>query len=167
MEIQRALDQISEIHGHLAKTDVYRGYKAVPVAFSGVVALMAAVFQERLGAVSPPSVFVYYWVAVAGAAAAVAGTGIVYSYFREESALARRRTRVVVGQLLPCVAAGVVVTAVFVRFDGGIGLLPGLWAILFSLACSPRGRICRASRAGWRCIIWRLARCCWACAPAA
>ena len=42
MEIQKALHQISEIHGHLAKSHVYRGYRAVPVALSGVLALVAA-----------------------------------------------------------------------------------------------------------------------------
>ena len=133
MEIQKALDQISEIHGHLAKTDVYRGYKAVPVGLSGVLAIVAAVLQTRVGAASTPAAFAYYWVAVAGAAIALAGAGIVYGYIREESGPARRRTRVVVGQLLPCMAAGVLVTAVLLRFERGIGLLPGLWAILFSL----------------------------------
>jgi len=134
MEIQRALSQISEIHGRLAKTDVYRGYRAVPVALSGGLALLAAAVQGKLVGNGSPESFVYYWVGAALLCSATAGGGIVYSYVGQESQLARRRTRTVVGQLLPCVAAGVGVTALMVRLGTeSIAFLPGLWAILFSL----------------------------------
>ena len=45
-----------------------------------------------------------------------------------------RRTRTAVGQLGPALAAGVLVT-VFMSWPeiGAIRLLPGLWAVLFSL----------------------------------
>jgi hypothetical protein len=130
MEIQRALSQISEIHEHLAKTDVYRGYKAVPVGLSGVIALLAAAFQHHF--VNNAETFLAYWLAVALIAAGTAGGGIVYSYFLQESPLARRSTRVAVGQLLPCIVAGVAVTALAPRPEA-VQYLPGIWAILFSL----------------------------------
>src|SRR3972149_2140891 len=43
MEYAKALDQISEIHQHLARTEIYRGYRSVPVALSGAVGVLAAV----------------------------------------------------------------------------------------------------------------------------
>jgi len=134
MEIQKALDQISEIHGHLAKTDVYRGYRAVPVALSGVLGLLAAALQGRLVGHESPQSFVLYWMAVALVASATAGGGIVYGYMRQESQLARRRTRTAVGQLLPCLVAGFVVAMLMARpGSNSISFLPGLWAVLFGL----------------------------------
>ena len=134
MEIRKALDQISEIHGHLARTDMYRGYRAVPVALSGALALVAAAVQPILGGTASEETFVRYWVMVAVLASAIAGGGIVNGYAHEQSRLARRRTRTAVGQLLPCVVAGMGVTVLMTRAGTDyIASLPGLWAILFGL----------------------------------
>ena len=45
MELRDAYDQITAIRTHLAATDRLRGLRAVPVAFSGLLALGAAVAQ--------------------------------------------------------------------------------------------------------------------------
>ena len=45
MELREALTQITEIRLQLARTEVFRGYRAMPVAFSGVVALAAGLIQ--------------------------------------------------------------------------------------------------------------------------
>ena len=45
MELRDALTQISEIRHQMARTEVFRGYRAVPVAFSGLLAVSAAVAQ--------------------------------------------------------------------------------------------------------------------------
>ena len=45
MELREALVQIAEIRQQMAKGDVFRGYRSAPVAFSGVVALAAALVQ--------------------------------------------------------------------------------------------------------------------------
>ena len=37
MELRDALAQIAEIRQHMARTEVFRGYRALPVAFSGVL----------------------------------------------------------------------------------------------------------------------------------
>lgn len=134
MELQRALDQISEIHEQLAKSELYRGYRAVPIAVSGVLALAAAAAQGSLVPSATPGKFIAYWVTLAVLGAAVAGGGIIYNYFLVYDAKNRRRTRTVVGQLLPSLVAGVIVT-VLVAGPGKavIPFLPGLWALLFSL----------------------------------
>ena len=36
MELREALTQITEIRLQMARTEVFRGYRAVPVAFSGL-----------------------------------------------------------------------------------------------------------------------------------
>ena len=134
MEINKALDQISEIHGHLAKSHVYRGYRAVPVALSGVLALVAAAVQTRMIGNESPHHFVLYRMAVGLISSATAAGGIVYSYLREERQFARRRTRATVGQLLPCLVAGFGVAVLLLRPGSGtIAYIPGMWAVLFSL----------------------------------
>ena len=45
MELRDALTQITEIRLQLARTEVFRGYRAMPVAFSGGVAVLAALIQ--------------------------------------------------------------------------------------------------------------------------
>jgi hypothetical protein len=133
MEIIKAIDQIGQIHAQLTRAEVSRDYRAVPVACSGVLALAAAALEPWLlpGATARESVA--YWVAVAGVAFLVAGGGIFHRYLTRADATARRRTRTVVGQFLPCVAAGIVLTiALAERGPGAVMLLPGLWAVLFS-----------------------------------
>ena len=47
MDVSRALTQIAEIHQQMAKAEVYRGYRSVPVAASGVIGIVAAAVQPR------------------------------------------------------------------------------------------------------------------------
>jgi hypothetical protein len=134
LEVHRALDQISEIHQHLSKAEIYRGYRAVPVASSGILALVAAAVQRNLIGSRTDRIFVVYWVIVGVIATFVAGGGIVHNYWVEKSPIARRRTRTVVGQFIPCITAGILATAALGRAGTPlIPFLPGLWTILFSL----------------------------------
>ena len=45
MELRDALTQISQIRQQVAQTEVFRGYRALPVAFSGILAMATAGFQ--------------------------------------------------------------------------------------------------------------------------
>ncbi len=148
MDLSRALGQLADIHQQIAKGEVYRGYRSVPVAASGVIGLVAAWAQApALGEVDPVG-FVEYWSAVAACAALVGVSEIIYNYVRDERA-ERRRTRQVVGQFLPSLVAGAIVSASFVRLSTGlVPLLPGLWAICFGIGIfASRPYLPRAS--GW------------------
>ena len=48
MELQEALLQISVIRHQLARTERFRGYRAAPVAFSGLLAVAAGLFQSTM-----------------------------------------------------------------------------------------------------------------------
>ena len=50
MELRQALAQVSEIREHLARTEVFRGYRSLTVGFSGLVGLTAAAVQAVLAA---------------------------------------------------------------------------------------------------------------------
>ena len=133
MDLAEALERIDAIHGHLARGEQYRGYRPAALALSGVAGLGAALVQPLF--VDDPLGFVAYWVVVAVVCGAVAGAATVHAYLFREDDVARRRTRVVLRQFVPCLVAGGIVTAVLVRepWRASVGLLPGLWAILFSL----------------------------------
>jgi hypothetical protein len=149
MNVSRALDQIAEIHQQLAKGEVYRGYRPVPVACSGVAGLLAAAAQPRGLGWSDPIAFVLYWSVVAAVCGIIASSEILHNYIVHESSNERRRTRRVVGQFLPALAAGAIVTGILTRLNPMmVPALPGLWATFFGLGIfASRPYLPRAS--GW------------------
>ncbi|NQU41790.1 hypothetical protein HQ520_00795, partial [bacterium] len=114
MRVDRSLDQISEIHEQVAKSQFYRGYRAIPSVAAGVFAVGAAWLQPLVVPGTDPLGYVLYWTLVAVAAFLISGGGVVFGYVREADAHVRRRTRVVVGQLMPCLVVGVIMTGAFV-----------------------------------------------------
>jgi hypothetical protein len=148
MDLSRALGQLADIHQQLAKGEVYRGYRSVPVAASGLIGIIAAWAQAPgLAAADPPG-FVLYWTGIATCAALVGVSEIIYNYVRDGHS-ERRRTRQVVGQFLPSLVAGAVISISFVRLSVAlVPLLPGLWAICFGIGIlASRPYLPRAS--GW------------------
>jgi hypothetical protein len=147
MDLSRALADISEIHAQIAKGEIYRGYRPVPIAASGLIGLAAAWLQEPTLGVRDPVAFVLYWTGIALLAGFVGASEILFNYVVHEGAAARRHTRRVVGQLLPSMIAGAIITASFVRLSASlVPLLPGLWAFCFGLgAFASRPYLPRAS----------------------
>jgi hypothetical protein len=133
MELNRALAQVAAIQDQITRADVYRGYRSLPVAASGVLGLAAAALQPA-GLAADPVGFVVYWAVIAACAGFVGVSEIVYNYVVHDETLARRRTRRVVGQLLPSLLGAAIITACFVRLSAGlVPLLPGLWATCFGI----------------------------------
>ena len=149
MDVTRALDQIAAIHEQIAKGEVYRGYRSVPVAASGLIGLGAAWLQPASLGTADPVGFVLYWAAVGLAAGLVGSAEIIYSYAVHEDASARRKTRQVVGQFLPSVVGGAAIAVCFTHLSAAlVPLLPGLWAFCFGIGTfASRPYLPRAS--GW------------------
>lgn len=149
MDVTRALDQIAEIHEQIAKGEVYRGYRSLPIAASGLIGLVAAWLQPKALGSSDPVGFVLYWTAIAGAAAFVGSSEIIYDYVVHEDGTRRRRTRKVVGQFLPSLVGGAAIAVSFTHLSAAlVPLLPGLWAICFGIGIfASRPYLPRAS--GW------------------
>jgi hypothetical protein len=149
MDISRALDQIADIHQQMAKGEVYRGYRSLPLAASGLMGFGGAWLQAPVLGVVDPIGFALYWSAIAVCAGFVGASEIVYNYVVQDDRAARRRTRQVVGQFLPSVLAGAIITASFVHLGAAlVPMLPGLWAICFGIGTfASRPYLPRAS--GW------------------
>ncbi len=90
MEVSRALDQIAEIHQQIAKGELYRGYRSLPLAASGLMGIAAAWFQPvTLGAADPIG-YVLYWIAIAVGAGFVGSSEILYNYVVHQDGSGRR-----------------------------------------------------------------------------
>jgi len=136
MELRDALTQISEIRLQLARTEVFRGYRAMPVAFSGLLAFAAAGFQavwihEPLQEITA---YLTLWVGAAIISAVAAGVEMAVRARNSSSSWTREITWLAVEQFVPCLIAGGLLTLVLLRSaPEELWMLPGLWQILFSL----------------------------------
>ena len=149
MDLSRALGQLADIHQQIAKGEIYRGYRSLPIAASGVIGFAAAWAQPPGLGDGDPVGFVLYWTIVAACAGLVGASEIIYNYVVHDDRASRRQTTQVVGQFLPSVLAGAVITLSFVRLSAAlVPLLPGLWAICFGIGIfASRPYLPRAS--GW------------------
>jgi hypothetical protein len=147
-DVTRALEQIAEIHDHLARGEVYRGWRSLPVALSGLVGLAGALWQSMYGRPIEPWSFTMYWAGVASVSLAVGCSEIAWRYARA-TPRERRQTRCVIGQFLPALVAGAIATTALLRLSSAlVALFPGLWALLYGVAIfAARPYIPRVS--GW------------------
>ncbi len=136
MELRDALTQISEIRLQLARTEVFRGYRAMPVAFSGLLAFAAAGFQTVWIPDPTQEIFAYLtlWIGAALLSAIAAGVEMAVRAKNSASPWTREITWLAVEQFVPCLIAGGLLTVVLVRSaPEELWMLPGLWQVLFSL----------------------------------
>jgi hypothetical protein len=143
VELNEALDRIDEIRVRLAETERFRGYRALPVLGSGLLAAAAAAAQpailpdpaDQLGG------YLGLWLGVA-AVSVTAALVTMLLRVRGGAALDPDSVRLALGQFLPCLAAGAAVTAVLARAVPECAwLLPGLWQVLFSLGVFASARL--------------------------
>jgi hypothetical protein len=134
--LEEALRDISAIRQLMARTEQFRGYRAVPTALSGLFAIVAGLVQsiwiaepkEQLGR------YLMLWIGVAAASQVVCLGDLWRRYQSSKVRLHQEATRLAVGQFYPCVVVGALLTVVIVRsVPDAVGMLPGLWSVLFSL----------------------------------
>ena len=160
MQLDEALDQISQIRRHMAQAQVFRGYRSATTLFTAVVAVVAALAQAAWVPQPMPAAtsagdgsayrgadpywagsayadlngYLAIWCAAAVVSVLVVGAEMALRSRRSGSSLQRQITLVVVDQFAPCLAAGALLTFVVARFARDAAwMLPALWAILFSL----------------------------------
>lgn len=132
MEVRDALDQLDRIHDQLTKGEVYRGFRVPAVALIGAIGLLAAAAQRWVVPDGDGLAFTWYWSAIACVGGLLGFGAAVRSYLFREDDFERRQTRRVMGQFLPCLLAGALLTVALAR-AGHTPLLPGVWAVVFGL----------------------------------
>ena len=136
MELSEALQQISAIRRQMAQAEVYRGYRSMTVGASGVLAMLAATLQPRWvpAPASDLGRYLGLWIGVAAVSLVAAGVEMSRGAGRAGAGLARQKTLLAAEQFLPCVVVGGLVTLCVARGAPEVAwMLPGLWALIFSL----------------------------------
>ena len=135
-DLERALADISEIRGQLARGTPFHGYGAATLAVTSGFAGVAALAQARWLADPAHNVLTYVglWSATAAISLIIIGFETITRSRRIHSGLAQEMILSSVEQFLPAALAGVLLTAVLLRFmPQNEWMLPGLWQIVFSL----------------------------------
>jgi hypothetical protein len=136
MDLHDALSQIAEIRLRLAETERFRGYRSLPVAFSGFLAIVAAAIQPYFVADPQHEIVAYCGLWIGAATLSVLAAGLTMFMRDRLGGISQSReiTLLALSQLLPSLIAGALVTVVIVRsIPSAVVLLPGLWQVLFSL----------------------------------
>ncbi|HEX8202888.1 MAG TPA: hypothetical protein VF590_20600, partial [Isosphaeraceae bacterium] len=144
MELHEALRQIADIRRQMARGEVYRGYRSMIVGASGVLALLAMALQPRwvLAPEADLGRYLGLWIGVAAASLIGAGAEMAWRARRAGPGLARQMTLLAAEQFLPCVAVGALLTLCIARAAPRVAwMLPGLWALVFSLGVFASRRI--------------------------
>lgn len=136
MDLREALTQISQIRQHVARGETFRGYKALPVAFSGLAAIAAGVYQA-VALPEPQADLIQYlhlWIFAAILSLLVTGIALWVHCRESVSPLTRPGTLLAIGQFAPClVAGGLTLFVLWNHAPECLWLMPGLWCILFGL----------------------------------
>ncbi|QEH34372.1 hypothetical protein OJF2_29110 [Aquisphaera giovannonii] len=136
MELHEALTQITEIRQQMARTEVFRGYRAVPAAFSGLVAIGAGWIQSAF--LTDPTqqlpAYLALWIGAAVVSGASAAFEMLVRARNSGSPLTRELTHLAIEQFCPCLVAGSLLTVVIARSaPEAAWILPGIWQVLYSL----------------------------------
>jgi len=136
VELREALCQITQIRQQMARSETFRGYRAMTIAFSGALAMVAAMVQANVVPSPNEQVGAYLslWISAAVIAVLVSGAELFWRARVSQSRLARQSTILAVSQFLPCIVVGGLLTfAIYARAKEVSWMLPGLWCVTFSL----------------------------------
>jgi hypothetical protein len=136
MELQHALAQIADIRQQMSRARQFRGFRAATALFTAFAAGAAGAWQawEMGDLTTHPISFVTFWVCIAVACLAVCTVEVAWRYRKADSSLEQELTPQAVGQFLPFVFVGALLTFTLCKFAAAeLWMLPGLWQILFGL----------------------------------
>ena len=135
-DLHKALAEIHSIRGHLARDAEFRGYGPTTLAATGGLALLAAASQAHWIKDPGREIYLYLaiWVATAAVSLAMISLEAATRARRVHSGLAMEMMFCALGQFLPAIVAGLMLTVVLLRAaPQSLWMLPGLWQVLFSM----------------------------------
>jgi hypothetical protein len=135
-ELRQALDDISAIRTQVARGTQFRGYGPLSVASTGILAMLVAAVQSHWLAASTHDLrlFLGVWIATAAVSVFLSALETIFRVRKVHSGLAMEMIQAAAEQFLPCVIVGLLLTVVLMRIaPQDSWMLPGLWAVVFSL----------------------------------
>ena len=134
MNINNAMEQLEEIHKHMMRAEVYRGYKALPVFISGIIAFITAFIQSLKIEILTGRMFILGWVAAAAVIVSLIAVSMALDYKVNKNKFETKKLLRVLSQFSPSIIIGFLITLLFLKYrHESLELLPGLWAVLFSM----------------------------------
>lgn len=135
-DLHKALGDIGSIRRQVASNTQFRGYGPATLAATGLFAFSAAALQ-MLWLPDPAhriSSYLVLWISTGVLSSVLAVTHMFRRSRRIHSAISNEMIHMAVEQFMPAVAAGVLLTVVFLRaLPHAVWMLPGLWQVVFSL----------------------------------
>jgi hypothetical protein len=136
-ELQQALSEIHSIRTQVARGTEFRGYGPASIAASGVLALLVAALQAQwMPKPSKAELLVWFamWAATAAVAVLLTGVETFSRARRVHHGIAKEMVQSAVVQFLPSLMAGLLLGVVILSMAPQESwMLPGLWALFFSL----------------------------------
>ena len=129
-DLHRALADIAEIRGQMARGTVFRGYGPAALAATAGLAMLAALAQAALIADPAQNIAAYLalWIGTAVVSVVIVGIEAIRRSRRVHSGLADDMIQAAAEQFLPAAVAGALLTFVILRFAPDVvWMLPGLW----------------------------------------
>jgi hypothetical protein len=135
-DLNKALGDISSIRRQMARSTEFRGYGPATLCATGLIAVLAAVWQALWipDAAHHFTAYLVTWASTAVVSAALIGAQMHTRTRLIHSGMADEMIRMAVEQFLPSAGAGALLTVVLMVFvPHALWMLPGLWQITFSL----------------------------------
>lgn len=135
-DLNEVLSQIDTICEHVVRVEEFRGFRAITIAGTGAVGLAAAMIQSWVFPATSAyaTAFITYWVVIAVINAILVGCELGARWVFTSSALLRASTKRILESFFPSLFAGALLTYVIVfHATGSIGILPGLWGVIYSV----------------------------------
>jgi len=148
VEISQALSQLAEIQDKLSRTQVYRGYRPLTVAFTSGCALLGGWLSRTY---DPATI----WPLTALFCLAVVAGEMAVDYFSNFSNHQQRLARRVLVQFLPGLVLGGAWTAVWVHSGHSVAMLPALWTMCYAF-CLLSARTLLPSGVGYVAVFYGL-----------
>jgi len=134
MELNKAIDQISEIYNHLSKSEVFKGYRPFTVFFIGLISFLFAVIQSIIPINFTELQFIIQWICLAFLILVLIIGNITINYITSYKNHEKYKIKKILLQFLPCMLAGCIITIFFIFYDNNLlKYLPGLWALIFGM----------------------------------
>ena len=136
MELREALSQISEIRQQMARTEVFRGYRSIPIAITGGMGVVAACLQPVFVPAPAEQIerYLTLWIGVAVIGLVIAALQLTRHAQVAGPGVSRELTRLAVEQFVPCLLVGGLVTLCLYKGAREVSwTLPGLWSLIFAL----------------------------------
>lgn len=130
IDINEAIAKIDQIHNHLSRSEMYRGYRPKTLFWVGTIALTVMLTEQLFFPEVNPT---FIWCGTALVIGLFIFSIIGRHYFGQSASYEKKQIRNISLQFLPGMLAGFVVTAYFFVFESNIQLLPGIWSIIFGL----------------------------------